>query len=159
MASRILSESCSKRVRKRTIRVSHSHSPTNPRSCPFLWKAFVIPILRLCKIRIRIPCHFTLPKALMSPGYRTSASHPRRRGYCLLLPLHPFRLTFTACPNRRCQCTHLLVLKPSEYQRFGCLRHTFVSLLGSPSEAGHNQTLIYLLQCLCVIYTALYNPG
>ena len=72
----VLSESRFKRIGRRTIRASHPHSPTKLRSCPFRWKALVIPIPRLCRIRIRTrtPFHFTLPKALMNPGCRTSAN-------------------------------------------------------------------------------------
>jgi hypothetical protein len=119
--SRILSRS--KRVGVGTIRASHSHSPTNLRSCPFPSEAFLFPILRPCKIRARTPFHFTLPKALMSPGCRTSVSQPRRRGFCQLFVLHLFHLIPPARPNRPCQCTHP-ALKPSEFQDLA----TFVTL-------------------------------
>ena len=140
--------SWSKRVGIGTIRVSHSHSPTNLRSCRFLSKAFLFPILRPCKIRTRTPCHFTLPKALMSPGCRTSASQSRRRGSCQLFVLHLFRLIPLARPNRPCQCTHPPVLKPSEYPGFGCLRHNFVSFL----DLRLNQDTIKHSFVYCNIY-------
>ena len=127
VVSRILS--WSKRVGIGTIRASLSHSPTNFRSCPFPLKALPFPTLRPCKTRTRIPCHSTLPKTLMSPGSRTSASHPRRWGFCQLVVLHLLRLIPPARPNRPYQCTHPLALKPSEYPGFGCLRHTFVLFL------------------------------
>ena len=160
MTSRFLiSESWSKRLGIRTIRAAHSHSPTNLRSCPFLWKEFVIPILRLWKICIRAPCHrFALVKALMSPGCRMpGASQPRRQRFCKLLVLRLLRLISSAYPNRRYQCTPHPGSKPSEYSGFGYLRRFcfLLGLVGSLSQLEHNETLI----CLCVIYTGiLCNP-
>jgi hypothetical protein len=145
VASRVLS--WSKQVGIRTIRAAHSHSPTNLRPCPFLCKECMIPTLRTCKIRIRTACHFTLPKALMSPGCRTSASHSRRQGFSQLIVLHRFRLISPALLNRRCQCTHPPTWKPSEYSWIwlSSSRLHYHFLLGSLSQAGHNQTHICLL--------------
>jgi hypothetical protein len=142
----------SKRVGIGTIRVSHSHSPTNLRSCLIPWKAFLIPILRPCKIRTRTPCRFTLPKALMSPGCRTSASQPRRRGFRELFLLHLFRLIYLTHPNRPCQCTRLPALKPSEYPGFGCLRHTFVPSWISVSTRTQSNTHLSIVTSKCNLY-------